>query len=105
MTRSRCAAALALWLALGLPARAQDPAPQGEPVRIAGVDGVKTGYTRRAQQTIVGSVTRDGHRVYVVLLHAGDRTGDSLALLRWAFATWSWPPPNVVAADTNREGA
>ena len=59
--------------------------------RIDGVDGVKTGFTRTAQQTIVGSVTRDGHRVYVVLLRSNDRTSDSLALLRWTFASWAWP--------------
>ncbi len=73
--------------------------------RIAGVDGVKTGYTRTAQQTIVGSVVRDGHRVYIVLLRSTDRTGDSLALLRWAFASWSWPAtPGVVASDRDSSG-
>ena len=59
--------------------------------RIDGVDGVKTGYTRTAQQTMVGTVTRDGHRVYVVLLRSNDRASDSLTLLRWAFASWAWP--------------
>ena len=40
--------------------------------------GVKTGYTRGARQAIVGSVSRDGHRVYVVLLRAANRTADKL---------------------------
>jgi len=74
--------------------------------RIAGVDGVKTGYTRRAQQTIVGSVTRDGHRVFVVLLRSPDRTGDALALFGWSFGAWSWPAsPAVVAPDVENVDA
>src|SRR5262249_9226674 len=44
--------------------------------RIAGVDGVKTGYTRTAQETYVGSVAQDGHRVYVVLLRSTSRISD-----------------------------
>ena len=73
--------------------------------QLPGVDGVKTGYTRTAQQTFVGSVVRDGHRVYVVLLRSSNRTGDSLALLRWAFASWAWPvSPSVVASDGPRSG-
>lgn len=66
--------------------------------RIAGVDGVKTGYTRRARQTLVGSVTRDGHRVFVVVLQSPDRASDGAALLDWAFAAHTWPHANTVAA-------
>lgn len=66
--------------------------------RLAGVDGVKTGYTRRARQTLVGSVTRDGHRVYVVVLQSPDRAWDGSVLLNWAFAAHAWPRPDTVAA-------
>jgi D-alanyl-D-alanine carboxypeptidase (penicillin-binding protein 5/6) len=66
--------------------------------RVAGVDGVKTGYTRRARQTLVGSVTRDGHRVFVVVLQSPDRAADGTALLDWAFTAHTWPSANTVAA-------
>ena len=73
--------------------------------RIAGVDGVKTGFTRGARQAIVGSVLRDGHRVYVVVLRAADRTADSLALLNWTFAAYAWPAPSsTVSADAATGG-
>ncbi len=58
--------------------------------RLVGVDGVKTGYTRRARQTLVGSVTRDGRRVYVVILRSENRASDGASLLDWAFAAHIW---------------
>jgi D-alanyl-D-alanine carboxypeptidase len=69
--------------------------------RLAGVDGVKTGYTRTARQTLVGSVTRDGHRVLVVVLRSPDRAYDGTTLLRWAFEAYTWgtSPSTVAAAD------
>jgi D-alanyl-D-alanine carboxypeptidase len=59
--------------------------------RYAGVDGVKTGYTRSSGKTLIVSATRDGHRVYVVLLNAPDRENDATLLLDWALANHSWP--------------
>ncbi|MFA7248319.1 MAG: serine hydrolase [Dehalococcoidia bacterium] len=67
--------------------------------RLPGVDGVKTGYTRTARQTLVGSVTRDGHRVLVVVLRSPDRASDGAALFRWAFDTHTWSPPVATAAE------
>lgn len=57
----------------------------------AGADGVKIGWTPSAGNTIVGSATRNGHRVVVTLMHTANRAGESAALLAWAFATFSWP--------------
>jgi serine-type D-Ala-D-Ala carboxypeptidase (penicillin-binding protein 5/6) len=56
-----------------------------------GADGVKVGYTERAGNTMVASATRDGHRVFVVLLNAPKRDEDAIALLDWSFAAHSWP--------------
>ena len=69
--------------------------------RLAGVDGVKTGFTRNARQTLVGSVTRNGHRVIVVVLKSPDRASDGVGLLNWAFDAYSWPSPTTVSADTS----
>ena len=55
-----------------------------------GVDGLKTGYTRTAGNTIVTSRVKDGHRIFVVLLNDGNRTGDAWALTQWAFAAYHW---------------
>jgi D-alanyl-D-alanine carboxypeptidase len=53
-------------------------------------DGVKTGFTGDAGRTFVGSATRDGHRLYVVLLNSDDRYGQAAELLDWAFDNHSW---------------
>jgi D-alanyl-D-alanine carboxypeptidase len=55
-----------------------------------GADGVKTGYTRRAGPTLVASATRNGHRLYAVVLNAQSRDLDASRLLSWAFANHVW---------------
>lgn len=62
-----------------------------------GVDGLKTGYTRTAGNTIVTSRVKDGHRVFVVLLNDGNRAGDAWSLTQWAFNAFRWP--DATAAD------
>ena len=55
-----------------------------------GADGIKIGRTPAAGRTIVASATRDGHRVYVSLLHSEDLPGDSAALFDWVWQTFTW---------------
>jgi D-alanyl-D-alanine carboxypeptidase len=56
-----------------------------------GSDGVKIGYTDNSGPAIVASATRNGHRVYVALIHCGDIVGDSVPLFNWVFANFTWP--------------
>lgn len=58
-----------------------------------GADGVKIGHTLSAGPTLVASATRDGHRLYAVVLNTEHRDADAMALLDWAFATFRWPVP------------
>ena len=51
-----------------------------------GAEGVKIGYTRRAGQTLAGSVVRDGRRLIVVVLGSRQRVTDTIRLLDAAFA-------------------
>ncbi len=62
-----------------------------------GSDGVKIGYTDNSGPAIVASATRNGHRVYVSLIHAGDIVGDSTPLFTWAFANFTWPTTGASA--------
>jgi D-alanyl-D-alanine carboxypeptidase (penicillin-binding protein 5/6) len=55
-----------------------------------GADGVKTGSTDAAGHALVGSAVRDGHRLYVVVLHSDDILADATALFDWAFACFAW---------------
>lgn len=57
---------------------------------VPGADGVKIGYTDDAGRTIVASVTRNGHRVYVGAYHINDLVLDTRPLFDWAFKNWSW---------------
>jgi len=56
-----------------------------------GADGVKIGYTDNAGRGIVASATRNGHRVFVALLHCGDIVNDSVPLFNWVFSNYTWP--------------
>jgi serine-type D-Ala-D-Ala carboxypeptidase (penicillin-binding protein 5/6) len=56
----------------------------------AGADGVKTGTTDAAGLAIVGSATRKGHRVYVVVIHSDDLLADCSALFDWAWRSFEW---------------
>ncbi len=56
--------------------------------RVDGADGLKTGYTREAGFTFLGSAERDGRRLVMVLAGAPDgrsRDQASRALLEWGF--------------------
>ncbi len=53
--------------------------------RIPGVDGLKTGFTNGAGRCLVVSAERGGVRVLAVLLGAGDRWWDAVAMVEQAF--------------------
>lgn len=53
-------------------------------------DGVKIGFTETAGRTTVASATHAGHRVYVVLMHAGDIVDDVVPLFDYAFDNYRW---------------
>lgn len=53
-------------------------------------DGVKTGTTDLAGQSLVASVTRDGHRVLAIILGSSDRYADARALLDFYFSVFRW---------------
>ena len=59
------------------------------------VDGIKTGTTDEAGQCLVASVTRNGHRLLLVLLNSTDRYADARALLDYVAAGWSWRPATL----------
>ena len=50
-----------------------------------GADGVKTGWTRKAGRCFVGSATREGWQLLVVVLNAPQMWEDAMALLDYGF--------------------
>ncbi len=70
-----------------------------------GCNGLKTGYTRAAQQVLVSSALREGHEVISVVLHT-DKPGiweDSKALLTYGLIKVGCPPE--VLANTNEKAS
>ncbi len=51
-------------------------------------DGIKTGFTRAAGLTYVGSAVRDGFRVITVVLNTENWQHDHKSMLDWAFANY-----------------
>lgn len=57
-----------------------------------GADGVKTGLTDSAGRALVGTATRDGHRIYVAFMRSEDGVAaDGALLFNWAFDSLQWP--------------
>ncbi len=65
-----------------------------------GADGVKTGSTDLAGRTMVASATRNGHRVYVVVMHSDDLLADCSALFDWSWRSFAWSAVAVPTAST-----
>jgi D-alanyl-D-alanine carboxypeptidase (penicillin-binding protein 5/6) len=64
----------------------------------AGCNGLKTGYTRPAQQVLVSSALRGGHEVISVVLHT-DKPGiwvDSKTLLTYGLIKLGCPAEDIV---------
>ncbi|MDR7523487.1 MAG: D-alanyl-D-alanine carboxypeptidase family protein [Armatimonadota bacterium] len=57
--------------------------------RYPGADGVKTGWTAAAGQTLVASATREGWQLLAVVLRSGDMYRDAAHLLDYGFATFA----------------
>lgn len=60
---------------------------------LAGVDGVKTGFTNNAGRCLVTSTTREGHQIICVILGADTkkiRTTDSVKLIQYVFSNYEY---------------
>ncbi len=50
-----------------------------------GMGPAKTGWTHRSRHTFAASATRDGHELYLVLLHSANKWTDATALFDFGF--------------------
>jgi D-alanyl-D-alanine carboxypeptidase len=57
---------------------------------VPGVNGVKTGFTDRAGDSLVASVDRNGRRVLVVVLGTPNRTAVTAGLIDFAYRYFAW---------------
>lgn len=66
---------------------------------VAGVRGVKTGWTENAGECLVTDVVRDGREVIVVILGSQDRFGESHDLIEWTYAAHTWIDPGTSSQE------
>ena len=62
--------------------------------KVPGIQGIKTGYTPEAGESLVTQTTRDGHTIITVVLGSSDRFGETRNLIEWAFANHEWKTIN-----------
>jgi D-alanyl-D-alanine carboxypeptidase (penicillin-binding protein 5/6) len=67
--------------------------------RYEGADGVKTGLTDNAGLCLVGSATRDGHRLISVVLNAPRWYNDTAAILDYSYALLASDPVGAGAGQ------
>ena len=79
---------------------------------VEGADGIKTGHTNEAGYNFLGSATRGGRRLVMVIAGAAygrERAAASRALLEWGFSAWRARPlfaeGQVVASAQVQGGA
>ncbi len=68
-----------------------------------GADGIKTGWTDNAGQTMVATAQRDGRRLIVAIMDSQDRYTDAEQLLDWGFEYLATTP--VESCDAVSGGA
>jgi D-alanyl-D-alanine carboxypeptidase len=58
--------------------------------KVAGVRGVKTGWTDAAQGVLVTDVERNGHEVIVVVMRSNQRELDTTKIIEWVYQNYKW---------------
>lgn len=58
--------------------------------QVAGLAGVKTGWTELAGECLVAYTERQGRKIITVVLGSQDRFADSQQLINWAFTNYRW---------------
>ncbi|MBI3485934.1 D-alanyl-D-alanine carboxypeptidase [Candidatus Daviesbacteria bacterium] len=55
-----------------------------------GVLGIKTGFTEKSGENLVGLVMRNSHKVLTVVLASKDRFGETENLINWIYGNFIW---------------
>lgn len=67
---------------------------------VCSINGVKTGTTARAGQSLIAGVDRDGHQLFVVVLGSIDRYADMQAVLAVIQHNYHWIPVHLPQRPT-----
>ncbi len=72
------------------------------PNEVPGVNGVKTGFTDHAGDSLVASAERSGRRVLVVVLGTVNRSAAAAGLIEFAYRSFAWAAPSPAGIETAR---
>ena len=61
--------------------------------QVAGLKGVKTGWTSNAGECLTTYVERDGERIMTAVLGSEDRFGETKQLIDWVYNNFVWQVP------------
>lgn len=64
--------------------------------KVAGVKGVKTGWTENAGECLVAYTKRNKGEIITVVLGSEDRFQETQDLIEWVFGNFSWQPTNSI---------
>ena len=67
-------------------------------------DGLKTGWTETAGQTMIATAQRDGHRLFAAVMGSQDRYTDVIRLLDWGFENLAGSPATSCTATSASAG-
>lgn len=68
--------------------------------KVAGLSGVKSGYTQNAGEILISEVTKNDTRVLFVVLKSRDRFGDTEKLIDWVYRNFEWQSLNKITPAT-----
>lgn len=60
--------------------------------KVAGISGLKTGWTENAGEILISTVKKNGHQVLFAVLKSRDRFGETEKLINWVFSNFKWIP-------------
>jgi D-alanyl-D-alanine carboxypeptidase len=58
--------------------------------KVAGIAGLKTGYTQNAGEVLISVVKKNGESVLFAVLKSADRFGETEKLIDWVFNNFKW---------------
>ena len=68
--------------------------------RVAGIAGLKTGFTENAGEILVSTVKKNGQSILIAVLKSKDRFGETVQLIDWVFNNFEWVPPSRITPST-----
>ncbi|OGG02768.1 hypothetical protein A2W14_06595 [Candidatus Gottesmanbacteria bacterium RBG_16_37_8] len=68
--------------------------------KVAGIAGLKTGFTENAGEILIATIKRNGQSVLFAVLKSSDRFGETVKLIDWVFNNFQWLPLSQITPSS-----